>query len=64
VLEALTAGDTIRPKTLTKLYQQRTDLVDGGTIRDRTSILTGRPEFVRAGSRGWEYRPERGDADR
>lgn len=64
VLEALDVGDVPTLSTLRTLYEERTDISDDSTLRDRVKHLVQSEAFEEAGSRRWRYLGPAGEHDR
>ncbi|WP_136690071.1 hypothetical protein [Halorhabdus amylolytica] len=62
VLEAIEPGDVVQLRTLRSLYEDRTDIRDEETLRERIKDLTRRDAFELVGRQHWQYLG--GEADR
>jgi hypothetical protein len=63
VLEALDVGDEPRLSTLRALYEERTDIRDRSTLRDRVEGLAESDAFDQVGYQRWRYLGEIGGRD-
>jgi hypothetical protein len=60
VLEALSPGETVDLQQLQDLYQQRTDIREGDTLRSRVKDLVESEGFEEEGFQRWRYLGPRG----
>jgi hypothetical protein len=55
VLKALDAGDVVPLQRLRTLYQERSDVRDADTLRDRVESLVSSDAFENIGMQRWRY---------